>query len=348
MENIANTEWTLASIVTLPARFVLGWILWGGATRRFIYDPEKLNPHASHWMANKLQSAIPGAILGASHIISFIVLHFYLLYFTMIIFSLAELFCGLAILSGFLTRLAAFISLLISIILMVSFGWQGATCLDEWTMAATTLALSGTLMLSGASYYSLDHLIMKDYPNIEKRQWFYFLASGPAPKKLFKWLTIFLMSFTIIFVLLTYNYYRGSIFTPYHNGPVGSEGHYLALSQGTIDKNGEVTFQIYVDSGTPAIPANIIRIELVNNRNEILENWNAKALSVIPAKNIQNIYAYNKVTTGPYGLVAPLSAKAYVSLRLKNVPSPDQDPLKLIIFGINGDRFEVVLRHTID
>lgn len=344
MENIANKEWRLASIVTLPARFALGWILWGGATRRFIYDPKKLDPNATYWMANKLQSAIPGAILGASHIISFIVLHFYLLYFTIIIFSLAELFCGLALLSGFLTRLAALISLLISIILMVSFGWQGATCLDEWTMAATILALSGTLLLSGASYYSIDHLIMKDYPRIERRKWFHFLASGPLPKKYFKWLTILLMLFTIIFTLLTYNYYRGSIFTPYHGGPVDVEAHHLQLSNAVLNKDGKISFKIYVDSGTPAIPANIIRIELVNDQNKVIDHWNGKALSVIPATNIQNIYAYNKVKTGPYGLVAALSAKAIVSLTPKNRSALGHEPLKLILFTINGNRFEIKLK----
>src|SRR5258708_980515 len=36
------------------------------------------------------------------------------------------------------------------------FGWQGATCIDEWTMAACNLAIGATLMLGGSSAFSLD------------------------------------------------------------------------------------------------------------------------------------------------------------------------------------------------
>ena len=44
------------------------FVYWGGsstraAARRFIYAPAKLDPHAASWMANKFQSAMPGALL---------------------------------------------------------------------------------------------------------------------------------------------------------------------------------------------------------------------------------------------------------------------------------------------
>src|SRR3990167_10447967 len=110
--------WRIAGLAVLPARFVQGWIFWGGGSRRFIYDPSKLDPHAHQWMANKLQSAMPGAILGVDRIISFILLHFDLLYASVIIFSLVELLSGLALITGCFTRLAAFITVFISIILM--------------------------------------------------------------------------------------------------------------------------------------------------------------------------------------------------------------------------------------
>ena len=37
-----------------------------------------------------------------------------------------------------------------SVLLMAMFGWQGATCIDEWTMAACNLAMGATLMLAGS------------------------------------------------------------------------------------------------------------------------------------------------------------------------------------------------------
>ncbi|MGY4434905.1 hypothetical protein ACVWWO_007382 [Bradyrhizobium sp. F1.13.1] len=38
-------------------------------------------------MANKLQSAMPGALLGTDHIIAFLLHHLYLLYSSLILFS---------------------------------------------------------------------------------------------------------------------------------------------------------------------------------------------------------------------------------------------------------------------
>lgn len=39
-----------------------------------------------------------------------------------------------------------------SVLLMLMFGWQGATCIDEWTMAACNLAMGATLFLGGGAY----------------------------------------------------------------------------------------------------------------------------------------------------------------------------------------------------
>jgi thiosulfate dehydrogenase [quinone] large subunit len=59
-----------------------------------------------------------------------------LLYASLILFSAAELIAGLRLMAGFLTRAAALVSIDLSVVLMLMFGWQGATCIDEWTMAA--------------------------------------------------------------------------------------------------------------------------------------------------------------------------------------------------------------------
>lgn len=72
--------WRISAISLVSVRAIQGFIYWGGGSRRFIYGPSKLNPHAAHWMANKLQTAMPGALLGLDHVISFMLHHFYLLY----------------------------------------------------------------------------------------------------------------------------------------------------------------------------------------------------------------------------------------------------------------------------
>jgi len=51
----------VAAIALLSVRFIQGFIYWGGGSRRFIYGPDKLDPDAHTWMANKFQTAMPGA-----------------------------------------------------------------------------------------------------------------------------------------------------------------------------------------------------------------------------------------------------------------------------------------------
>src|SRR4030088_414458 len=131
----------IAALALLSIRFIQGFIYWGGGSRRFIYAPAKLDPNATTWMANKFQSAMPRALLGIDHIMPFLLHHFYLLYVSLILFSAAELITGLFLMAGFLTRAAALVSIGLSVVLMLMFGWQGATCIDEWTMAACNFAI---------------------------------------------------------------------------------------------------------------------------------------------------------------------------------------------------------------
>jgi uncharacterized membrane protein YphA (DoxX/SURF4 family) len=71
-----------------------------------------------------------GALLGTDHIIAFLLHHFHLLYASLILFSAAELITGLFLMAGFLTRAAALTSIGLSVVLMLMFGWQDATCID--------------------------------------------------------------------------------------------------------------------------------------------------------------------------------------------------------------------------
>jgi uncharacterized membrane protein YphA (DoxX/SURF4 family) len=339
----AEKEWKIAGLAILPIRFVQGWIFWGGGSRRFIYDPSKLDPYAHEWMANKLQSAMPGAILGLGNVISFILQHFYLLYASVLLFSLAELLSGLSLILGCFTRISGIITMLVSTILMLAFGWQGATCMDEWTMAVATFSMGFALTLSGASIYSIDHFLIKKYPRLITQNWFCLVASGPLNFERFKKVALSILGITILFTLFTYNYYRGSIFTPYHLGPVNAGRHHITLSHAALNPNGSITMTLYVDGGTPALPSNIIRIELINEQNQIVTEWNADKLRLISNNNIHNDYAYNQVHTGQYGLVAPLSAKANITLPVENKLKLLGKKYQLTVFTINGDRFQTSL-----
>lgn len=47
---------------------------------------------------------------------------------------------------------------------MATFGWQGETCIDEWTMAACNLAMGATLLLGGSGAYSIDNILIRLNP----------------------------------------------------------------------------------------------------------------------------------------------------------------------------------------
>ena len=121
-----------------------------------------------------------------------------------------------------------------SVVLMAMFGWQGATCIDEWTMAACNLAMGAGLLLAGSGAYSLDNVLLHRNPALAERPWFRW-ASGSLPLPLtdggFKKLAFAVLAFVVVFNVGTYNYYRGSVLTPFHGGPVSPTKHHLTLSQ---------------------------------------------------------------------------------------------------------------------
>jgi thiosulfate dehydrogenase (quinone) len=341
----ADVNWRIISLVIVCVRFAQGWIFWAGGSRRFIYAPQKLNPYDATWLANKLQSAMPGALLGVGSIINYLLQHFYLLYLALVLFSLAELISGLALMLGLFTRLAALTTAFISIALMLVFGWEGSTCLDEWTMAVSNLAMALTLMLSGAASYSIDSWLLRRKPGLAQKRWFITLASGPLSVHKLKLMAGLCLVFTVIFTTATYNYFRGSIFSRYHTGPVSASVLNMVLSNGVVTTNGAVTFMLNVDAGDTAVPGHIIRIELRNSTGQTLEVWIGKALGTLPDADIINKYSYNRIVTGPYGLVAPVSAVAQIKLspvRDKLVLSAADNELQL--YTTDGRRWDLLLQ----
>ena len=211
-----SADWRVAAIAMLSVRVIQGFIYWGGGSRRFIYAPWKLDPSQPSWMANKLQTAMPGALFGLDQILAYLLHHFWLLYAAIILFSAVELIAGFALMAGLMTRLAALISIGLSISLMLLFGWQGGSCIDEWTMAACNLAMGATLMLAGSAAYSLDNAWLRRNPALAKRMWFRWGGGSlklPLSNTGFGKLSIAVLAFVLVFDVGIYNYYRGSVLT---------------------------------------------------------------------------------------------------------------------------------------
>ena len=268
-------------------------------------------------MANKFQTAMPGALFGTDHLISFMLHHFWLLYAGVIVFSAAELIVGAILMAGAMTRIAAFASMGFSVLLMTMFGWQGATCIDEWTMAACNLAMGATILLGGSGAYSIDNALIHRNPEFAQRAWFRWMAGSlPLPLKdiAFRNVALAVLGFVLAFDVGTYSYYRGSVVTPFHGGPVSPTKHHLTLSDARVLPDGAVRFHVYLDAGTPEAPVHVVAADLLDANNQPVAHYDAAALSALPKTDFANDYAYNKFAPGPFGIRAPMGAAAVVTL----------------------------------
>ena len=339
---VESADWRAAAIAMLSVRVIQGFIYWGGGSRRFIYDPSKLDPDAPSWMANKLQTAIPGALFGLDRALAFLLDHFWLLYAAILLFSAVELIVGFALMAGFLTRLAALMSVGLSVSLMLLFGWQGGTCVDEWTMAACNVAMGATLMLAGSAAYSLDNAWLSRDPTLAQKAWFRWCGGSlrlPLSADGFRNLALLVLGLVLVFDVGLYNYYRGSVLTPYHGGPVSAAAHHLALSDAAILPDGGVRFTITLDGGTPAVPAHVMKVEVVSAEGKPLATWDWRSLSALPASAIVNAFPYDKVKSGPYGLEAGMGASAIVTLPPPANAIPPMSGARLRVTDVDGKTF---------
>ncbi|MBZ7423231.1 quinol oxidase [Klebsiella michiganensis] len=315
-EFVTDTYW-MVGLGLLSIRVIQGFIYWGGGSRRFIYAPDKLNPEAPHWMAYKFQTAMPGALLGLEHVISFMLQHFWLLYTGVIVFSAAELLAGLFLIAGLFTRISALLSIMFSVLLMLMFGWQGATCIDEWTMAACNLAMGTTLFLCGSHMYALDNVILKKKPHLADSRLFRWCSGSlpmPISPKGYKKLALWLLAFVVVFNIGTYSYYRGSVVTTYHQGPVNPTTHHISLTEGKLYNDGHVSVHAYLNAGTPEAPEHIMDIWLEDIKGHKLVHWDTVMLSSLPSGSFKNDYDYNKFSSGHYGIQAIVGSAATIML----------------------------------
>ncbi len=337
-ETIAT--WRLIAIILLAVRFTQGWIFWGGGSRRLIYDPSKLDPHSANWLANKFQSAMPGALLGMDKIVDYMLHHFTLLYTSAILFSVAELVFGLFLILGFMSRLSALVTIGISFLLMLLFGWQGATCIDEWTMASANFAMGVTLFIGGSAAFSIDSWLMRRYPTLNNSTWFRYFGSGAWSARNVTRSGLIGLVMTILFVVLTYNDFRGSVFTPFHGGPVSPAKHHISLSQASLQANGNIEFTAYLDAGTAAEPSNIISVDLIGPDGNVVEAWNSHMLAALPPGAFHNDYNYNQFKAGYDGITAKIGARALIQLSASQTNlNLRKGMYALVIHTVNGESF---------
>jgi thiosulfate dehydrogenase (quinone) len=216
---------SLAALVLLGTRFTQGFIFWGGATRRLVYDFHsvdcvdkalKLDFDAPGFVAAKLTHALPGA-LWVQGPIEWTLRHPDLIVASVWLWTIAELAVGLGLMLGLLTRVAASGNFWLNVVLTVIFGWMGSTCLDEWTMAVSGVAMSSAVFLAGGGAWSLDEHYIAPTGWGRHAPWLNWIASGPLPDGVLPKLARWLAGVSIAFTLVAYHMLFGAIVTPLHS-----------------------------------------------------------------------------------------------------------------------------------
>lgn len=339
---------SLLALVLLGTRFVQGFIFWGGASRRLIYDfheidgidfAVKLDFGSLGFVANKLTHALPGSLWVQGP------LEWTLQYPDLIIASVwtwtfAELAVGLGLMFGLATRLAALVSIGLNIALMLIFGWMGSTCLDEWTMAVSGVAMSSAVFLAGGGVWSLDNLIGRT-GWAERNGWIAWVLSGPLPPARVKAAALLLAAVAVVFTVGSYNILFGAVVSPLH-ARVSFHRHNIALSDVTISADGAITFKAYVDAGPDTGAAYVIAARLVDPSGATVAEWNGATLAALPPTAIRNVYPYvwaSHFKTEKIGFSGQTGARATITLP-PPIDAEAGTPHELVLEAINGTTWQ--------
>lgn len=343
----AASDLALAALILLGTRFVQGFIFWGGATRRVLYDYSdvagvdhavKLDFDAPGFVAAKLTHALPGA-LWVQAPLEWTLRSHDLIVTSVWLWTFAELAVGLGLMLGFATRASAFVSIWLNVVLMVIFGWMGSTCLDEWTMAVSGVAMSSAVFLAGAGAYSLDNRFITGSDFARNSAWMPWIFSGALPEARLRKLALRLGLASALFTVITYQILFGAVVSPLHSR-VNFHRHDIAVSAPVVAPDGSVKFDAYVDAGPDTGAAYIIAAKLLDGSGEVLAQWSGEALAAMPDAAIANTYPYvwaSQFKTERIGISGQTGARATITLPPPAAIKPTDSPTRVLLLeAIDG------------
>jgi uncharacterized membrane protein YphA (DoxX/SURF4 family) len=333
---LTPADWfSLVALVLLGTRFVQGFIFWGGASRRLVYDfhetagvdlAVKLDFDGPGFVAAKLTHALPGA-LWLQGPIEWTLRHPDLVIASVWLWTFAELAVGLGLILGLMTRLAAFASIWLNVSLMLIFGWMGSTCLDEWTMAVSGVAMSCAVFLAGGGTLSLDRLIGQTGWS-RRNPWTSWIFSGPVPASALRSLALCLAAATVVFTVGTYHLLFGAVVTPLQ-ARVNFHVHNIALSPARHDQAGFISFDAYVDAGPDTGAVYVIAARLEDDAGRTTAAWDGAALAALPAEAFENAYPYvwaSRFKAEVIGFSGQTGARATIFLPLPDIAAAGTPP----------------------
>jgi len=332
----------LLAFVVLPVRLVYAWMYISAPLRRMVLASGKLDPNSPLWVGHKFNSFLPHAsnILWLHDFVRYLVLHPDVLASFLWVFTIIELLTGLGIALGLLSRLSAIGGTLLPLGMLLGAGWQGATCLDEWQIGSTGVAMGLTLFFAGSGVLSVDCLLMNKYPKLKESGWFKWLGSGPIfDNPAFNKMAIVGALFALFVTMGTNQYFQGGVWGKLHNfGKVLD----VKVSNAHI-QNGNLVFEAYRISGSSAAMAWIPKIDLIKD-GKVVYTWDQKAITSLPPSSVKNIYI-NKAKINQYALGMRLGAKAIITLPLPQNLNLTHGQYTLVLHEIGGQKFSTTFTY---
>lgn len=333
-------------LASLAIRFTMGFIFWGGFSRRAIYavapadgNHFKLDVEHANFVGNKIAAAYPGSFMPDT-LVS-VIQNVPLMNFTMWLFSFAELAVGLALIFGFATRLAAIGGMALNFGMMLVFGWMGSTCLDEWTMAAFGFGISAAVYITGAGYYSIDNKLAKG--KIGQWKIFPWLFSGPFPisNDALKKMSLWIAALTFIFVVGFYNVLYGATYSKL-KPRVSFHHQNIQISDVHVKDDGSLSFYGYVNAGPDTQKGYVIKAELKDEFGDNVATWDGTTMA--NKAEIDNTFKMpwgSKFVRTRFGIGGKTGAQATIKLpSAEDMEIEEGETYTLKLSQIEGKPFE--------
>ncbi len=320
-----------AGLLTLAIRLVLGWTYFSAFWRRTILA-DKLDPEVAGYIGEKFNHFLPHA-LGIKPIIQYLVENPDLLWINMVIFTIIEGIVGLFIMFGLFTRIMSVGVFFLAMGILLSSGWIGTTCLDEWQIGVLGIATGFVLFLTGSGKYSLDNYLMKNNFAITNKKWFPWIGSGILPIKEHIFPKVVLIGSLFVFgmTLMTNHVFHGGLWGTLHNKSVKPK---IEITESIIDDD-VLSFDVFRTEGVDVYGSWVIGIGLYDAQNNEVLAYSQDELAALNEYNIDNYYVA-KVKPGKHSLIVPLGAKAKMKLDKPKIGSLQNGSYTIRITDISG------------
>lgn len=304
-----------AGNLLLPLRWIVGWTYFSAFWRRLILE-NKLVMDGPGYVGEKFNHFLPNALL-IQQPLEFFLLRPELLWWKLLAFTIFEGLVGLALMLGLMTRAAGLAVAGLAFGILLSAGWLGTTCLDEWQIGLLGIGGGLAIFFAGGASVSLDAVLHRRgfrLPPI--LQW----AIDPGFST-HLWIRRAVVPSAIALALLglaTNQVFHGGVWGTLHNKSVKPVVEISAVSVA----GDTLTAQLYRVEGADVYGSFTIAARVLDEAGATVVEWDAAALAAMVPDQFANHYIA-KVKPGKNSLVLPLGAKAGVSFRsetLKTLP----------------------------